>query len=568
MRKLLLLGIILLAFMLRTYDVYTYPPGFTPDEASFGYDAYSILKTGRDQWGKRFPLVLESFGDFKPPLYAYILVPSVGIFGLNKFSVRFPNALLGTLAVFVTYLMVKEIFKSRDDEPLPFKHRVIAKSVAILLAVNPWHIMLSRGGFEANLTTLLTPLAVYLFLKGLKKTKMLIFSAFVFGLNLFSYHSARVVTPLLLAMLVFTFRKELSRIEKKKLLAPVLIFLALFALTIYTFFSGAGRRASDVSILRGALEEAAPDRLKAINNGLPPFVARLMHNKYQVTARRFVNNYRQYFSVRFLFTEGPAEATYGMIPGRGVLYWFELPFLISFIVLLFKSKEKRLLLLLLGWLLISPIPAVLATGKGYAGNRAAGMMPSIQVILALGAVYLHTIAKRYLRRPLINYAFAEYLFICLIFFVFFIRDYFANSPLISAKAMLYGNLEVAEWLKINAGNTRQVVISRKLSEPHIYVAFVHNWDPVDYQRETQDWARYKEEGALFLDQLEAYKLGNYTFSDIDYKRYQKANVLLVGRPDEFPEDVGQLVIKSFYYPNREQAILIVDPTIQSYAKAY
>ena len=208
MRKWLLLGIILLAFILRTYDVYTYPPGFTPDEASFGYDAYSILKTGRDQWGKRLPLVLESFGDFKPPLYAYILVPSVGIFGLNKFSVRFPNALLGTLAVFATYLMVKEIFKSKDDRPFPFKHRVIAKSAAILLAVSPWHIMLSRGGFEANLTTVLIPLAIYLFLKSLKKSKMLVLSAFVFGINLFSYHSTRVITPVILLFLIFAYWKS------------------------------------------------------------------------------------------------------------------------------------------------------------------------------------------------------------------------------------------------------------------------------------------------------------------------------------------------------------------------
>ena len=566
MRKGLVFGIILLAFILRTYDVYTYPPGFTPDEASFGYDAYSILKTGKDQWGRSFPLVLESFGDYKPPLYAYILAPSVAAFGLNKFAVRFPNALLGTLAVLATYLMVKELFRNNRNWPLAGKERILAETASTLLAVSSWHVMLSRGGFEANLPTLLIPLAIYLFLKGLKKPRILILSAFVFGLNLFSYHSARVVTPLILLFLVFAFWKFVKRLDKKQLAISLLIFTSFFVLMANTFLRGAGARVQDISVLSGALEEAAPHRLALINKGLSPNMARLVHNKYQIAAKRFISNYSQYFSLKFLFLDGPAEATYGMIPGRGVLYWFELPFLIGFVILFLKSKKKRLLFLIIAWLLISPIPAALTMGRGYAANRAVIMIPVIQVVLALGAVSLHTFTRRVLRPKLISYATAEYVFLSLIFFVFFIRDYFANPPLISAKAMLSGNLEAAQWLKENASKTRPVIISRKLSEPHIYIAFALKWEPADYQKETEDWTRYRQEGLLFLDQLGEYSLGNYTFSDIDMESRQSESVLLVGRPDEFPKDIGALVIKTFYYPNREPAIFIVDPGLEVYAK--
>src|SRR3989344_4338949 len=110
MRKWLLAVILGLAFFLRIAGLSSFPPGFTPDEASFGYDAYSILKTGKDQWGKPFPVVLESFGDFKSPLYTYLAVPSVASFGLNKFAVRLPNAILGTIAVYITYLLAKKLF--------------------------------------------------------------------------------------------------------------------------------------------------------------------------------------------------------------------------------------------------------------------------------------------------------------------------------------------------------------------------------------------------------------------------------------------------------------------------
>src|SRR3990167_1382093 len=115
MQKWLLAGILALAFVLRVVGLSSFPPGFTPDEASFGYDAYSILKTGKDQWGKPFPLVLESFGDFKSPLYAYLTVPSVAAFGLNKFAVRFPNAILGTLAVLAAYLLAGKLFRSKFE---------------------------------------------------------------------------------------------------------------------------------------------------------------------------------------------------------------------------------------------------------------------------------------------------------------------------------------------------------------------------------------------------------------------------------------------------------------------
>src|SRR5260221_3091030 len=109
MRKWLIIGIVLLGFLLRALSISNHPVGFTPDEASFGYDAYSILKTGRDQWGQAMPSVFKSFGDDKLPAYTYLVVPFVATFGLNETAVRLPNAILGTLAIVVVYLLVFEM---------------------------------------------------------------------------------------------------------------------------------------------------------------------------------------------------------------------------------------------------------------------------------------------------------------------------------------------------------------------------------------------------------------------------------------------------------------------------
>jgi 4-amino-4-deoxy-L-arabinose transferase-like glycosyltransferase len=549
MKRSVLAFILVLAFFLRIVGIDKFPVGFTPDEASFGYDAYSILKTGKDQWGKPFPLMLESFGDYKSPLYSYLTIPFMAVFGLNKFAVRLPNAVLGTAAVFITYLLARQLFskkKSFDFFILNFEFGEIA---AFLLAISPWHIMMSRGAFEANLTTFFLPLAIYLFLKGLKDHKFLVWSAIVFGLNLFTYHSAKLVTPLVVVLLIFLFRKELAKIEKKQIWISGFIFLVFLILTGYIFFSGAATRAQDVSIFRGALEEQAPKRLAAIESGMDPFLARLIHNKYLTVGRRFLNNYFQYFSFKFLFTDGPAEATYGMIPGRGVLYWFELPFLIGLLIYLVREKKKRPILLIIAWLLLAPIPAALATGRGYAGNRAVVMLPALQIVLAIGVLQVTKILKN-------KYLLIAYFFASLIFFVLFLKDYFVQSPEKTAKEMLYGNLEAAYWIKDNVVN-REIVVSRKLSEPHIYIAFANKWNPGEYQKFTKTW-KYKDQELGWVDQQPEYNLGNYTFKNIDWKKDSQTNNLLVGKREEFPKNVSVLA--------RFGEVLIVDPNYEIFAK--
>ena len=91
--------VIVLAILIRVVNLSSVPPHLTPDEAALGYNAYSILKTGRDEHGAFLPIVFKSFGDYKPGLYVYLTVPFVGLMGLNEFSVRFPSALMGTISI-------------------------------------------------------------------------------------------------------------------------------------------------------------------------------------------------------------------------------------------------------------------------------------------------------------------------------------------------------------------------------------------------------------------------------------------------------------------------------------
>ena len=486
-KLLLILG---LGLLLRTILLDKYPTGFTPDEAAFGYNSYSLLKTGRDEWGTpwwQLPFTsLRSFGDYKLPLYAFLTIPSVAILGLTETATRLPNALVGTAAIFAVYLLAKKLFDQR-----------CGLWAAALMSISPWSIQLSRGAFEANLATLLLPLAVYFLLSA-----RWALSAAALILSFYAYHSTR----LLIFPLLFLAPKS----RKFWILLLVGILPGLLGMLI----GPAAKRATDVSIFSptGGWSAVADLRFTARNSGLPDGIARLFHNKVTYSVPLFINNILQYISPQFLVTSGPAEGTYGMLPGTGAIYLIELVFLGIYLSRHTKSK--------LTWLiLLGIIPAALAKGPGYAANRAAGMLPFLIIAIAAGLPK----AKKLLI-PLY-----------LISFLFFVQKYYYHSPYILARPMLFGMKEAISRSLNLAPNYSQVRFSRGLSESHIYVAFYSKYDPTAYQQATADWPQ----NVKFLDQFDGYYLGTYRFGDLHYTDHLSGSTLFVGRPSDFPENTPE-----------------------------
>ena len=170
--KFLLFLIFILSLFFRIFQAWKYPP-LLWDEASLGYNAYSILKTGKDEYGNFFPLIFKSFGDYKPGLYIYLAIPFVTIFGLNPLSVRFPSIILGSLLPIFTYLLILQL--------LP-KNKKIALISALLISFNPYNIHFSHGSWESNVMLSELVLAIYFFFKSIntKKSIYFIFSSILF----------------------------------------------------------------------------------------------------------------------------------------------------------------------------------------------------------------------------------------------------------------------------------------------------------------------------------------------------------------------------------------------------
>ena len=247
-KNLFLIVIILLAALLRFYNLGKNPPSIDWDEASIGYNAYSLLKTGKDEFGNSWPISIRSFDDYKPPLYVYATIPSVAIFGLNEFAVRFPSALTGTLTVIVFYFLTKEIFNDRSKAK--GQKLKVAMVASFLLAINPWHLQFSRVAFEANLALFFFVLGVYLLFKAINNQSLYYYSgvAVAFAATMYSYHSARVVVPLFLLLISWIYRKSLLKNKSKIFVATILGTILLIPMLI-TFMRAYGQsRFTTVSV--------------------------------------------------------------------------------------------------------------------------------------------------------------------------------------------------------------------------------------------------------------------------------------------------------------------------------
>jgi len=552
-KKFIFTTIILLALVLRVVGIASFPVGFTQDEAAIGYDAYSLLLTGRDQWGESWPLILRSFGDFKMPLYSYLAIPSIAIFGLNEFATRLPSAIIGTLAVIATYLMVMQL--SRDK-----KFAIIS---AFLLAISPWHISLSRGAFEANLTTFLIPVGIWAYFYGLEKPKYLIISAMAFGLNLFSYHAARIFTILILAILVLLTSKEIVRLAKnnfKKILPSFVVLGVFITLLIYSQLIGAGRRASDITIFNPTDKWTAVSdrRYEAVLQGLSSGTSRIFSNKATYLFHRITSNYFSYLSPHFLFTEGVSEWSYGMIPGRGVLYTLEIIPIFMGLAFYIKKGELKNMKLIIIWILLALIPAALSKGPGGSGTRVAVMMPAIQILSAYGIVLgIELLKKKFKNIALIKFSYVMVISLYLISLLFFIEDYRYHANVRGAKFMQYGMKEVVGYISEVEDKYGEILLSRSLSVPNIWVQFYQKIDPRIVQRSSKDWLIYEKKGYVSIDQMSEYPLGKYIFGSIEKQKLAgKDSLLVVGKPEEFREN--QEALEIINYPNGSPAYLIVD----------
>lgn len=541
--KIIFLLIIFISVFLRFYKLGSNPPSIDWDEASIGYNAYSILQTGADEYGNKLPLSIRSFDDYKPPMYVYLTVPSIALFGLNEFAVRLPAALIGAIAVVVVYFLVKEILISWNKNIREY----VALISAFFLAISPWHLQFSRAAFEGSVGMSFLVLSFLLFFKAFRNKYLYLLFAVSFVLSIYSYHSFRLINPILLLVLLVLFYKQL--IKQKILVAISLAIIVVFSTATYLSFfstSGSGARLSMVTIFSDpALQmESAKNIVNAKKNN--DLIGEIINNRRLIFIPAIVEGYFNHFNFDFLFLHGDGGVQHHAY-NMGMLYLWDFPFIILGIIFFLRKMDRRILLIFILFLL-APLPSAITTGTPHP-VRAIAMIPGFQIFSSAGFILvLSILLKRKFR--FFGIIMGSIIVASLIFNIkYYLGSYYIATPIKYGYFWQYGYKEALNYAKNNEGKYKNIIMTYEYDQPYIYYLFYNKIDPLWYQK---NWD-YNKNGAI--DRFKRV-IGKYTFRNIDYSTdINIPDALLIGTPKEISNSAK--VIKTIKYLDERIAFRIV-----------
>lgn len=545
--------ILVLAAILRIVSLDRYPPALYSDEVSQGYNAFSILKTGRDEFGVFLPVSLRAFGEWKPALATYLMIPTIAAFGLNEWGVRLPSAALGALTVVLIYFIVRDLLKELSDKNVPRfftdkQIQVAALSAALFLAISPWHILQSRSAMHGSVTLFFMTLFVWSFIHGVNSGRFLYLAGFSLAMTMYSYYSLTAIGLGTLLIFIRLFRKKL------KAQFSHLVWSAIFGILLLAPLTYAAYKQPDVLIGRARYVSVFYDRgvsltvwdLIAQDGGkMLPLVTQFFHNKeYQYLIdinRRFF----QHLEGSFLFLQGDRYPPF-QIPGMGILYLADISGL--FFGLVFLQKHMRRLLLFLSSLVfITVLPSAL-TFLTPSTNRMFLAIPPLTIITAIGLTGLMVSNRPRQTRFLAVSTYTG----CVFYFCF---QYFIVLPSDHADWWYYGQKELVQYLSSREHNIEKIVISGKIGVPYIFQLFYRGSDPGLVRSQLRRNYTKDDLGFEHVDGLGKYEFPRYFTWDKDIKAIP-ANSLLVLRADEYTDDMVR-VEKYILYPDGRVAYKVL-----------
>ena len=498
----ILIVIICIAAVLRFYKLASVPPSLYWDEASLGYNAYSILKTLHDEHGKFLPLTnFAAFGDYKPPGYIYATVPSIAIFGLNEFATRFPSAFFGVLTVILTYFLTKKLFsegyqkyqKYQEYQELSSKReksargtrdtrgtldtpQIIALLAALFLTISPWHLQFSRGAFEANLGLFFSVLGIWLFLKFAQDNSFWILpSALSFLAGMYTFTGQRLFVPFILLVLAIQFRKQILA-QIKIVVATALIAAILFwPLFVFATQTIEGRlRFDEVTIFKDLEPINQSIRFRQRDNF--SWLSNIIHNRRLFYSYEYLTHYFDAFNPSFLFTKGDVNPRLS-IQEVGELYYIDLLLVLAGVYFLFATKQKYRFLIIT-WLLISPLGPATARETPHA-LRMIHILPTFQILAAYGFFQFYKFVK-FKKFFLV----LTFLLLSLNFF-FYLHMYYVHWPRNYSGEWQFGYKEAVEFIKLRYNDVDYVVVTKAQGRPYIYFLLYMQFNPREYWKSVQ-----------------------------------------------------------------------------------
>ncbi len=433
----LLLLIILLAAFLYLYKINQLPIGLSDDEAAVGYSAYSILLTGKDEFGKFFPIAFRFFGAYTPPLYVYLTVPAIKIFGVSAAAVRIPSGLASLLGIVIVYLFVEKLGL--------VKSRLVGLAGAFTFAIIPWVFYYARVGYEVTTGYIIFSLGMFFLWDGLSQKKVSPVGLLVLSISSYTAHTERYLVPILLFLIIVFFRKQIfvRRNTKNIAVGAALLFGTqipnLFLLSTKSFW--------------------------VKNSLINPNIGQMIND--------FVSQWLTYFSPKELFGISSDINLQHTSPELPLIYsWLVIPFLIG-LYRLYLVKNTLVGKFLIIWLVVAPIPGALS-GHFISIQRVMPLIVPIVLVISLG---FESIMSRVDR----GFFVGGFILLSAFSLLLLWRSYFVLFPKERWSYWSYGYEQLAGIIK-DRPNDRFIVDSARARTVYVNLLFYLKYPPEAYQR--------------------------------------------------------------------------------------
>lgn len=479
-KYLLFFAVVIFYLITRLYKITEIPNSLYWDEASIAVNAYSILTSGMDEWGKMFPLHFRAFSEFKLPVFIYSVSLFQTILGLTTLSVRLPSVIFGLGVLVVAFLITKRFTKN-------FYLSLIA---SLLLTITPWFWIFSRAGYEAVEALMIFYFGFYFYLKSEENFKYYLISVFLFCLSMYTYNSYRIIVPLFLALTLFNKKFLTQAVTNKKIVIVSLIIFISATLPIFRFTIGnnGGGRLQTVGIFK---EQKSGLEILGI----------------------FSENYLSHFTPEYLFINGDKNIR-SHVPGFGEIYIWYLPFfLIGFWYIVMKKGSKGLLSIFL----LSFIPSAI-TNEAPHSLRTLSALPALVIIMMIGIENFKIKFKKQLIILFIS--------VCLVNFLWFYKAFLVNYSIKSNGHWQQTYKTLFTNYSINFKEYNYIYISDHYAQPYIFALFYLNY-PTSEFRKTVAYNSPDRWGESLVSSFNKYK-----FDKLDMIGNFENNSLIFSIPEE------------------------------------
>jgi 4-amino-4-deoxy-L-arabinose transferase-like glycosyltransferase len=478
------------------------------DEAAQGYNTYSVLQTGYDEYG-RLPLRYLSFGENKLPLTGILSAPFIALGGLNTLSVRLPVLLIGMFLPLLFYGAAYTLTKSK----------VAAVVACFFSSANVWINTTSRHQHEAVILSaivLLFIIAIYR-VNALNTRMGIIRLAVLFFMGLYTYHSGKMIMPFLGLTTVLIFWKK-----NRKAVKWIILSLGTVALIFgITELIQPNNRVANLSYF------TAPVFTYEIEEGRRAGGSTLYYNKVVYGATQAIQRTFGYLSPGFLLQRSDPNPRYGS-PDVHLLTVVEyLLVLLGFVMLWLKKHIHRIFLSFLLFVAIIPAAAALPTDSN---TRSFVLTVPLILIMSIGAHYAINYLNAVKERNIKVFFIILGCFTIIIHLSFLFQSwkaYFVRylKDERTLRSWQCGTKEMSDYVWQNYDKFEHFVITRAYGQPYIFLLFNKPYPPDVYQKIAKQ-GTYNEYGFWEQDSFD-----KFTFRSPNIAGVQKSTAFIM-TPEE------------------------------------